>query len=193
MIDPSSLRPSTKTSYRYISSSHIVPVLGDIQVGKLKPTDIQLLLRKKQEEGLSDRTRQLVHATLRRALQFAVRTDVVTRNVATLVQAPRPQRDTSIVHPLTLEQAQALRQAAVGTRLNALWLILLLMGLRKGEALALRWTDVDLANSTVNVQRTLSRVKGHALEFGPTKSDYSRRSSFIPLVVLTALQSHLVE
>jgi integrase len=106
--------------------------------------------------------------------------ELVARNVSTSVQAPRPQRDPTKVHPLTLEQTKALLNAASGTRLHALWLVLVLMGLRKGEVLALRWGDLDMTTGTMQVQRTLSRVKGRALDFGPTKSDYSRRASFIP-------------
>ena len=91
---------------------------------------------------------------------------------------------------VTLEQAKALVDAAAGSRLYALWLVLLLIGLRKGEALALRWTDIDLTTGTIRVQRTLSRVKACGLVFGPTKSSYSQRASFIPPLVFTALQAH---
>ena len=65
------------------------------------------------------------------------------------------------------------------------------MGLRKGEALALRWSDIDMTTGTMQVRRTVSRVKGQSqLNFGPTKSDYSRRDSFIPPIVFAALQVH---
>jgi integrase len=189
-IDPSSLKPSTKASYRYVVESHILPVLGQVRLDKLRPVDVQRLLKTKREEKYTDRTRQLVHATLRRALGDAQRLDLVARNVASNVAAPRPQRDSTKVHPLTLDQTKALLATAAGTRLHALWLVLVLMGLRKGEALALTWTDIDMTTGTMQVQRTLSRVKGQGLDFGLTKSQYSRRASFIPPLVFVALQAH---
>ena len=190
-IEPSTLRPTTKASYRYMVERHIVPELGAVPLRRLRATDIRRLLKAKKEERLSDRTRQLVHATLRRALGEAERLDLVARNVATLVDAPRPRRDETKVHPLTLEQVRRLLDAAASSRLFALWLVLALMGLRKGEALALRWSDIDMTTGTMQVRRTVSRVKGQSqLDFGPTKSDYSRRASFIPPNIFAALQVH---
>jgi integrase len=157
----------------------------------LRAIDVQRLLRRKREEGLTDRSRQLMHAVLRRALGEAERLDLVVRNVATLVDAPRPRRDETKVHPLTLEQVRKLLDEAADSRLYALWLVLVLMGLRKGEALALRWSDIDMTTGTMQVQRTVGRIKGQSeLTFGPTKSDYSRRAPFIPPIVFAALQAH---
>ena len=93
----------------------------------------------------------------------------MARNVATLVDAPRPRRDETKVHPLTLEQVRRLLDAAASSRLYAVWLVLVLMGLRKGDALALRWSDIDMTTGTMQVRRTVSRVKGQRqLDFGPT-------------------------
>ena len=191
-VDPSSLSPTTKASYRYFVEKHVVPTLGGVRLDKLKAQDVQLLLKTKRDEGLSDRTRQLIHATLRRALGDAQRTDLVGQNVVSKVVAPRPERDPAKVHELALEQVRTLLEAAKGERLYALWLVLISMGLRKGEALALRWSDLDMGTGTVNVQRTLSRVKGQGLSFGATKTEHSRRSCFMPAPVQTALQSHWV-
>jgi integrase len=191
-VEPSTLRASTKASYRYIVQDHITPTLGAILLEKLKPADIQRLMKEKHESGFSDRTRQLIHATLRKALQDATHQEIVHRNVAAVTKAPKPHRDREKVHALTLPQVKSLFQASEHTRLNALWLMLTVMGLRKGEALALRWTDLDLTTGTLRVERTLSRVMGQGLTFGPTKSSYSERGSFIPPLVLSALQKHWV-
>ncbi len=67
-IEPSTLGPTTKASYRYMVERHIVPELGAVRLRRLRATDIRRLLKTKKEERFSDRTRQLVHATLRRAL-----------------------------------------------------------------------------------------------------------------------------
>jgi integrase len=137
-IDPSSLKPSTKASYRYLAETHIIPVIGDTRLSKLRAADIQRLLKVKREERLSDRTRQLIHAVLRRALGDAERWGLIGRNWAATVQAPRPRRDPEKVHALDLNVAHAVLEAARDTRLFAAYVVLLLMGLRKGELLALR-------------------------------------------------------
>src|SRR5258708_39933627 len=111
----------------------------------MSPSDGQRLLRVMPEKGDSERTAQYGHAVLRRALNQAVAWDLVTRNVATRVPAPRPRQDPERVHALRLDDARAVLQAAEPDRLYALYLILITMGLRKGEALGLQWTDLDLA------------------------------------------------
>ena len=152
-------------------------------------------MKVKHDEGLSARTRELVHAVLRRALSEAHQHGLVVVNVASSVKPPKPRRDPDKVHPLTLERARAIFTTATNDRLFATWGILLLMGLRKGELLALRWSDIDMNTGTMSISRTLSRVKGkgRGLVFGPTKTEQSTRATFVPPVCLTALQRHFVQ
>src|SRR5206468_11128934 len=131
------------------------------RLDELKPPHLRAWLvdlrQKTSTRGrpLSARTIQLAHATLRRALNDAVRDELIPRNPVLLVQAGKlPRRN---IVPLTLAEAKALLATAATDRLYALWLILISLGLRRGEALALRWSDFDFDAMTVRVSRSLQR------------------------------------
>jgi integrase len=103
-----------------------------------------------------------------------------------LVDAPRVRR--SEVKPFTPEQARKFLEAARQDRLEGLYAVAML-GLRQGEILGLRWTDIDLATATLTVQQSLQRVGGK-LSVVDTKTDRSRRSVRLPQVTATALVRH---
>lgn len=98
---------------------------------------------------------QSIHAVLRNALESAVREEIVPRNVAKLVQVPSPRY--KINRGLTTQQAKATLHAAAGHRLEALYVLALFLGLRRGELLGLRWEDVDLDRAKLEVVQTLQR------------------------------------
>lgn len=141
----------------------------------------------KLASGLSARTVQYIHATLRRALGQALKWDLVARNVATLVDPPRVVRPE--VQPLTPEAAKALLEAARGDRLSALYTVALALGLRQGELLGLRWADVDLDNGFLHVRRALQRIDGK-LQLVEPKTAKSRRTIAMPAFVVAALREH---
>jgi integrase len=115
---------------------HLVPALGHLQLPKLTPQHVQTYINTKLASDLSARTVQYHHATLRCALNQAVRWGLVPRNVATVVDPVRVKRHE--VQPLTLEDARRFLDAARGHRLEALFSVALAVGLRLGEALGLR-------------------------------------------------------
>jgi integrase len=90
---------------------------------------------------------------------------------------------------LTVEEAQQLLAATDDDRLYALWSVALGVGLRRGEALGLRWQDVDLDGGTLRVEQALQRTKG-GLVLGPTKTPRSRRTIPLPAVCVRALKIH---
>src|SRR5262249_10254319 len=108
--------------------------------------------------ALSARMVQSIHAVLRNALESAVREEILPRNVAKLVRVPAPRY--KINRGLTTPQAKATLQAAAGQRLEALYVLALFLGLRRGELLGLRWEDVDLDRAQLEVVQTLQRVGG---------------------------------
>jgi integrase len=181
------LRHSTHKSYREIVERHLVPGLGRFPLAKLAPADVQAILNRKLEAGLSPRRVQYLHAVLRRALGTAERWGMVSRNVARLVDAPRVPRHE--ISPLTPEQAKRLVEAAAEDRLRALWVAALGTGCRQGELLALRWEDVDLEGRRLRVRHTLARVDGRLALLEP-KTERSRRTVMLPEVVVTALLAH---
>ncbi|PZC45179.1 MAG: integrase [Chloroflexi bacterium] len=111
----------------------------------------------------------------------------VGRNVASLASAPRvPERE---YQPITQAQAKAILEAMRGDRLEALFTVALACGLRQGEALALRWTDVDLETASISIQRTLQRIEKD-WKFMEPKTRSSRRTITVPDPVVKSLREH---
>jgi integrase len=163
-----------------------MPSLGRLPLAKLTPDQVQAMLNAKSAAGLSPQTVRNMHAVLRRALDQAHRWGLVPRNVATLVDLPRAVRYEAPA--ITPEQARAIVAAVHGDRLEALVTLTLATGLRQGEALALRWSDVDLDSGTLAVRRALSRVDGQ-VRFDEPKTSRSRRTGAIPSSVVGVLRA----
>ena len=117
---------------------------------KLKTEKIQAYYPQKLKEGLSPRSIAVIHAVLHSTLQNAVKWGLVSHNVSKLVTRPRFERYES--QTLTGEQAMKLLEVAKGSRMEALLLVALTTGMRKGELLALRWDDLDLEKGMLYVQ-----------------------------------------
>jgi integrase len=182
------VRPSTLVSYRHCVDRYIVPSLGRKRLEKLSAREVRLFLSELIDQGTGARTVQLVHATLRVALEDATREEIVSRNVARLVRAPRPAASQRA--PLSVAEARALLKSARDDRLYALFVVLVVLGLRRSEALGLRWPDVDLQGGTLQVRSTLHRTTAQGLVLLPPKTSRSRRVIPLPGIVVDALRDH---
>jgi integrase len=192
---PTMVRPSTVASYSSLTRQHIIPGLGHHRLDKLTAVHIRGFLGEKSmqtsprtKRPLSSRTMQYLHAVLRLALEQARRDDLVARNVAGLVAGPKVQR--AEIEPLTPAEAARLFAAAAEDRLSPLWLLVTALGLRRGEALALRWEDVDLDRGHLQVRATLQRLSGRLVRADMPKTKSSRRALPLPEVVVEALRAH---
>ncbi|WP_245765209.1 tyrosine-type recombinase/integrase [Nonomuraea jiangxiensis] len=130
---------------------------------------------------------QSIHAVLRNALECAVREEIIARNVAKLVKVLVPKY--KVNRGLTVPQARAVLKAARSHRLYALYVLALCLGLRRGELLGLRWTDVDLEAAKLEVTRSLQRVAGR-LQFVRPKTSDSERTVPLPPICVEALREH---
>lgn len=182
------VRPSTLRSYDMNVRLHIAPRIGRKQLGRLSARDVRLMLDGMRSADAGARVIQHVHATLRVALEHAVREELLPRNVAKLVQVAHPVREER--EPLTVEEAQTLLKAARDDRLHALYVATLLLGMRRSEALALRWSDVDLDEGVLTIRRSVHRVAGVGLVHLPTKTKKSTRTVPLPPVVARAMRKH---
>jgi integrase len=124
---------------------------------------------------------------LRAALQDAVDEEMLSRNVARLVQLR--VTDERRVRSFTRDEALRFLQAAEQHRLYALWAVALSMGLRRGEALGLAWADVDLDEGRLTVRQALHRVDGQ-LRLDPVKTDASVAVLPIPAQLVSILSAH---
>jgi integrase len=149
-------RPSTYTSYEHLVRNHLVPALGKIPLARLTVQDVRGFVNQKQDSGLSSRTVQYCHAILRKALNVALKDEILARNVVALADPPRVVAKE--VQPLTPQEARRFLEAVQTDRLAALFTIAVSLGLRQGEALALRWRDVDLETGKIRVRYALQRL-----------------------------------
>jgi integrase len=146
------------------------------------------MLNAKSASGAKPQTTRNIHAVLRRALTQGLRWGVVSRNVATLVDLPRVDRDE--VRGLSPADARTVITAVAGDRIEPLVLLSLSTGLRQGEALGLRWQDVDLEAGTVRVRHSLQRMPGRGVELVEPKTPRSRRTLALPTSTANALREH---
>jgi integrase len=171
---------STADNYRRLAS-HATAKLGAVKLKDLTARQVQKALAE-LSESLSTRSLRLVHQILERAIRHAQASDLVGRNVASLVTAPagRPGRPSQA---LTLSQAADVLDAARDTPLRAYVTLSLLSGLRTEELRSLPWADVDLDAGTVAVYRSVRAG-------GDTKTPKSRRALKLPTIATTALRDH---
>jgi integrase len=133
------------------------------------------------------RTVQMVHAVLRNAVEHAVREELVPRNVVKLVRVPAPHYEVGT--GLSLAEARRLLAAVRADRLQAVYVLALSAGLRRGELLGLRWADVDLDGGELHVRQAVQRVGGQ-LRFTEPKTRHSRRTIPLPALALDSLREH---
>lgn len=182
------VRLTTFNMYRSVVHHHLIPAFGHIPVQKLAADKIQAYYAQKLKEGLAPSTINLIHAPLRKALENAVKWGLVSRNVAKLVTLPRVEQYEAKV--LTVEQAHKLIEVACGSRMEGLLIVALTTGLRRGELLALRWSDIDLEKGTLYVRHTMSRIPGYGYVEGEPKTKSSKRMIMLPAVAIEALKKH---
>jgi integrase len=181
------VRATTLRSYRYSVDLYLVPRLGRKKVGALAVRDVRTFLAGLARDGVGERTAQYAHATLRAALEDAVREEMIPRNVAKLVRPPRPEKRER--EPLTVEQVRTLLKANREHRLYALFVVFAVLGMRRSEVLGLRWEDVDLDEGVLRIRRGLQRVDG-GLVVLPTKTRRSARVVPLPAFVVRVLRQH---
>ena len=179
-----SLRPPSVRRYRNVLDGYIIPAIGNRRLRDLQPYEVQVLYSSLIARGLSPATVRLVHFVLHRALDQAARWGLVVRNVTDLVDIPRIPRAEAPV--LTVDQVRVVLELARDDPFEALFVVALTAGLRRGELLALRWIDVDLDLHVVDVRGTM-QPDGVIAE---PKSRSSRRRVPLGVLAVDALRRH---
>jgi integrase len=166
------VRPRTIESYRHTVDRHLVPTLGTIALLELRAADIRRAVRTITERtGI--RTAAYAVTVLRLALGVAVRDRLLERNEAAGVR--RPTADLPEREVLDAAAARQLLAAVAGDRLEAMYVVALTTGMRRGELLGLRWHDVDMTTGIAKVTVQLMYRPGDAYELTPPKTKRSRR------------------
>ncbi len=182
-----SVKRRTFESYLSVVRRHLKPGIGRVKLAALTPAHVQGLYREKLDSGLSPTTVEHIHTTLHRALKQAVRFGLVPRNVSDAVDVPK--RVSAEIRPLTPKQAKTLLRVVKGDSLEALYTLALTTGMRQGELLGLRWSDVDLDRAVLRISQTLVTGWGKQT-FEKPKTAKSRRSVSLTARAVESLKRH---
>lgn len=193
--------PSTLATYGRIVAQYINPLLGSWRLDRLTPEHIDEAWEVLLEEGnpalpesrrrpLGANTVHLSHAILSRALKVAVQRRRLKVNPAGTNSMDAPPRVEEEVKPIPASDVRKIISAAEGTPYGARWSVALALGLRPGETLGLRWSDVDFDEGVLHVRQQLQRVKGKGLVEKTPKSSAGVRSMYLPPTLLAGLKSH---
>ena len=178
---------------------YIIPHIGLISLTELKPSHLQHLYsdklsngRSNGKGGLSNRTVQIIHITLHKALQNAVKTGLLVRNVAGAVDTPRIQHRE--MHVMSETDLHIFLEYAKDTPYYTLFYTSLFTGMRRAELLALRWSDIDLELCHLSVTRSMQYIRGatpeNRISFREPKTAKSRRLIALSPSTVITLREH---
>lgn len=208
-IAEASVGENALSAYQVAVRVHLLPGVGAHRLDKLEPEHLERLYAKMQRNGSSAATAHQAHRTVRTALNEAVRRGHLQRNPAILAKSPRLS-DEEIV-PYTVEEVRKILDCAAQYRNSTRWALALALGLRQGEALGLKWPDIDLNDGTLIVRRSRNRPRwkhgcnpscgrkyaGHCPQrqsirdaAGHTKSRAGRRQLGLPTELIDRLREH---
>lgn len=180
------VRPSSHQTYRGYIDNHITPNIGKIPLEKLSTMDLQKLYRRlmsngrverieaeHQPKGLSAKTVRNINQVISSAMDFAVAQKIITENPCKNVSLPKLEHKE--MQTIPAEQLQAFLAEAKATGVYEMYYIELATGLRRGELLGLKWSDIDWENGVITVRRQVARVDGQIVE-APLKTKNSYRA-----------------
>ena len=197
---PSTVRPATCFSYVENLERHVIPRIGEMQLRQVTGPALnrlygQLLAPganlRSADRGLSPRTVAYVHTILHRALKDAVRHGLLQSNPVDVADPPpNGGRPPGMKVWSAAELGSFLqRSEAEGDRDHPLWRLLAATGMRRGEALGLHWSDVDIEAGTITITRTLI-VVNHEVQFGQPKTSAGARTIALDGRTVASLRAH---
>ena len=167
------VKPTTFYSYKRNLELHVIPALGTKPLQQLTPPMlnslyVSLATGTEDRKPLSAKTISYIHSTLHKVLADAVDAGLLGKNVASSAKPPRPaRRGTSGITAWDPEELGAFLAHVRGTRLEAIWRLSAMTGMRRGEILGLRWCDLDLDQSRLSVRQALVSVGYEVIKSTP--------------------------
>jgi integrase len=183
-----SIRVGARTAqdYRQYTERYLLPVLGDHRLSQLTSINVQSLYAAMLARELSPRTVRFAHAILRMALAHAVKTGQLARNAADYVTLPKQTRRE--MKSLSADEARRFLIAAAAEPSGPFFTLLLMVGLRPGEAAGLKWSDLE--GNQLRIQRSLTPGYRGTWSTHEPKTARSRRTVVLPETVVRALAVH---
>ncbi|GGC89229.1 site-specific integrase [Thalassobacillus devorans] len=186
------VRENTYKLHKYSIEKHILPFFKDLMLDQLNPTRYQKFINELADKGLSKRTIENIHSTMSNAMKKAVILSKIKTNPCIGVTLKGKTKEKEINYLEKEALSQFLQEAyRYGYEYGFFFKILLETGLRKGEAAALQWKDIDLVNGTINVTKTLNfSAKNDTEVFGSPKTKNSKRLITISDGLVEELKKH---
>ncbi len=186
------VRKTTYIMHRSYLYARIIPPLGHLMLRKITVEHFQALYQGWERE-LSPNTIRTIHGIIRHALEDAVNWKKLPYNPVQHVKLPRARKPD--IPMLDKEKVEQLLACAQQTKLYALFRIALLLGLRRGELLALKWSDIDHEAALLKVQHSVAYMKDpeigkHRFIVGPPKTRASKRTIHLPRDIVEVLRLH---
>ena len=165
------LSPTTVEAYEKNIRNHILPALGTCKLSKVRPMAVQQMYDSLLKH-LSPKTVRNIHGILSNAFTQAVRLQIIPTNPLDAVTPPRVKD--AEVETIPIERIAVLLEAVQASKYRLPVLIILGTGMRRGEALGLKWTDFDSARKTLTVRRSIAQVTGRVFAKPPKTPDSVR-------------------
>ncbi len=201
------LEPTTVDIYRMLLDKHILPVLGHLKLARIQPNHLNklyadLLQNRKdgKEGGYSPTTIKRCHAVISSIFSTAVHWNIVTENPCERVRPPKQARNSSDVKFFTVEQTEHFlseldaqtRQGLIKLQHNIFFQLSIFCGLRRGETVALLWSDVDMNDNTISITKSTAIVDGKPYT-KPPKNRSSERVISAPMHIIKLLKRYRIE
>ena len=162
-----SVKQKTFDQYEGVIRVHLVPEFGDLKLMDLKESLLQKFYNRLFANGLSARSIQIINTVLSAALKKAIKSRLTLFNVCDAIELPKQAKKERRV--LSAEEQEQLLKELKKDEQGTMYIFTLFTGLRRGEVLALRWSDVDLENGVIKVTKALNRVKTYVDSGDKTK------------------------
>lgn len=191
-IHSKTVEPSTAAGYKVNIYNHIIPLIGHTRLSDLNTMQLTAFYtRLSEQNGLSAATVDYVHRTLRKALNDALDMGLIQKNPCN--RAKRPKKHKYRAKILNADQMRALISGCVGTEYETAILLAIALGLRRGEALAVRFGDFDFDAGTVHIQQQLTMIKAteggsHRYGIKDVKTEDSNRILNVPQSILESVK-----
>jgi integrase len=183
------VRESSINVYRVLLR-RVAEHIGRKKLSALKPQDVKRAYAALLESGLAPRSLHAAHAVLKQAIADGYRSRMIEWNIMEAISAPtfEPRE----MRTFTADQGAAFLEHTTVSSQAVLLQLLLMTGLRVGEATALRWQDIDHTHRQLHVHNTLRRLN-KTWSLGPPKTKASRRTIELSSYIVATLQQHRLE
>lgn len=200
----SRLSPTTLNSYKQLLKAYILPAMGNMRLKDIHPQHVQSFINNLQESGvraddkpgkLAPSTIKKVYSVLQAILHNACKMDLIPLNPANSEKIELPAQVSPEVEIFTQEEAQAMMECLDTEPLMFQVLIILAVvtGCRRGELVALQWSDIDFKTGRVSISKSNYTLKGQGISTKSPKTPGSIRVITIPPFCLDLLKEYRIE